>query len=121
VLMGRSSRAYMNQAEIDIARFRIEVDRTRARISADLRRAFQEVKRAESSRDYAHEDLDVAREQVSVNLAQTAEGRLSVAALEQARAVENEKWLAFYSAQRAVEQAQLNVMKQTGTLLAALR
>ena len=120
VLMGRSARAYISKAEADIAELRIQTDHTRARITADLRKGFLEVKRAESSRDYAREDLDVAREQVSVNLAQNDEGRLPISAVEQSRAVEQEKWLAYYEAQHAVDVARLNVLRQTGTLLAAV-
>jgi outer membrane protein len=121
VLMGRSARAYVSQAEADIAKLRIQTDHTRARITADLRKGFLEVKRAESSRDYAREDLDVAREQVSVNLAQNDEGRLPLSAVEQARAAEQEKWLAYYEAQHAVDVARLNILRQTGTLLAAVK
>jgi outer membrane protein len=121
VLMGRSARAYVSQAEADIAKLRIQTDHTRARIAADLRKGFLEVKRAESSRDYAREDLDVAREQVSVNLAQNDEGRLPLSAVEQARAIEQEKWLAYYEAQHAVDVARLNILRQTGTLLAAVK
>jgi outer membrane protein len=121
VLMGRSSRAYVTQAEEDIAKLRIEVDRTRSRITADLRRAFQEVKRAESARDFAREDLDVTREQVTSDLAQNDEGRVPMSVVEQSRALEQEKWLAYYEAQHTVERAKLNVMKQTGTLLAGLK
>ena len=121
VLMGRSSGAYVSQAEQDIAKLRVEVDRTRTRITADLRRAFQEVKRAESARDFAREDLDVAREQVSIDLARSDEGRLPMSAVEQSRAIEQEKWLAYYESQHVLERARLNVMKQTGTLLAGLK
>jgi outer membrane protein len=121
VLMGRASRAYVSQAEADIAKLRIQTDQTRARIAADLRRGFQEIKRAESNRDYAREDLDLAREQVTVNLAQNDEGRLPMSAVEQARAMEQEKWLAYYEAQHAVDVARLNILRQTGTLLAAVK
>jgi outer membrane protein len=121
VLAGRSARAYISQAEADIEKLRIQTDQTRARITADVRRSFQEVKRAESGRDFAREDLDVARDQVSVDLAQNDEGRLPMAAVEQARALEQEKWLAYYDAQHAVEVARLNVLRDTGTLLAALK
>ena len=121
VLAGRSARAYISQAEADIEKLRIQTDQTRARITADVRRSFQEVKRAESGRDFAREDLDVTRDQVSVDLAQYDEGRLPMAAVEQARALEQEKWLAYYDAQHAVEVARLNVLRDTGTLLAALK
>jgi hypothetical protein len=34
---------------------------------------------------------------------------------------EQEKWIAFYDAQHALEKARLNLLRQTGTLVAALR
>lgn len=121
LLIGRSSHAYITQAEDDIAKLRVEADRTRSRITADLRRGYQEVKKAESARDFAREALDVARDEVSVDLARQDEGRVPISVLEQARAEEQEKWLAYYDAQHALERAKLNVMKQTGTLMAGLK
>ena len=121
LIAGRSAKAYISQDETDLAKLRIEVDRTRARITADLRRAFQDVRHAEAVRKYAQADLDVAREQVNVDLAQNGEGRLPMTAVEQARAVENEKWLAYYDAQHQEDRARLNVLHQTGTLLTALK
>jgi hypothetical protein len=38
-----------------------------------------------------------------------------------ARIAENEKWIAFYDAQYAVEKARWNVLRLTGALLAALQ
>src|SRR5262249_45180608 len=121
VLMGRSSRSYITQAESDIAKIKIESDRTRSRITADLRRAFQDIKHAESARDFAREDLDVARMQVSNDLARNDEGRVPISVLEQSRAIEQEKWLAYYESQHILERARLTMMKQTGTLLAGLK
>jgi outer membrane protein len=121
LLMGRSSQAYISQAEADIAKARLEITRTRSRIASDVRRAFQEMKRAESAREVARADRDLAREQVNVDLAQNEEGRLSAAALEQARAIENEKFLAYYEAQHAADRARLNVLRLTGTLAASLK
>jgi hypothetical protein len=37
------------------------------------------------------------------------------------RSQENDKWIAFYEAQSAREKARLNVLKQTGSLLQALK
>jgi outer membrane protein TolC len=121
VLVGRSARAYVTQAEDDIAKLRVQANQTRSRITADIRRTFQEVKRAESARDFAREDLDVAREQVSIDLAKNDEGRAPISAVEQSRAIEQEKWLAYYEAQHTLERAKLNVMRQTGTLLSLVR
>jgi len=121
LLMGRAPSAQASQAEAEVAKLRIEVSRTRARITSDLRRAYQDLKRAESTREVARADLDLAREELTIDLAQMDEGRLPLAKVEEARATENEKWLAYYEAQHAADVARLNVLRQTGTLETALR
>lgn len=121
LLIGRTARAYSSQAEADVAKLRIEVARTRARITADLRRAYSQVKSAESSRELARDDLDVTREELSVDLAQYEEGRLPLATLETLRALENEKFLAYYVSRQTAERARLNVLRLTGALVAALK
>jgi outer membrane protein len=121
LLIGHASAAYVSQSEADVAKLRIEVSRTRTRITADVRRAFQDVRRAEAARDVARADLDLTREQLTIELAQMDEGRLPLAKVEETRAAENEKWLAYYNAQHLAEMARLNVLRQSGTLLAVLR
>ena len=120
LLVGRAARAYATQAEIDVSKLRVEVDRTRARLTADLRRAFQEVKHAESAREVARLDLDLAREQLTVDLALVGEGRIPQAKVEQDHAIENEKWIGYYDAQHTAESARLNVLRQMGTLMEAV-
>ncbi|HVP00086.1 MAG TPA: TolC family protein [Bryobacteraceae bacterium] len=121
ILMGRAAQAYASDAEADMAKIRVEVARTRSRISADLRRAYQQVKSAEASRELARADLDVTREELNVDLAQYEEGRLPLARVEAMRATENEKFLVYYVAQQTAERARLNVLRLTGTLVAALK
>lgn len=121
VLAGRAAEAYAQQSEIDAAKLRLEVTRTRNRITTDIRRAYEDLRRAESGRELARADLDLARDQLSIDLAQYDEGRLPLARVESSRATENEKWLAYYDAQHTSELARLNVLRQTGTLVAALK
>ncbi len=121
LIAGSAAKGYIGQAEAEIAKLRIEADRTRNRLASEMRRSFQEVKRAETNRDDAREDLNLAREQVSVTLAQVDEGRAAPSAVEQARAIEQEKWMAYYAAQHAVEVAKLNVLRDSGTLLATIK
>jgi outer membrane protein len=121
LLVGRSSQAFAAQAEAEVAKLRIEVGRTRSRITADLRRAYQEVKSAESARELARADLDVTREELNVDLSQYQEGKLPLARVEAMRAIENEKFLVYYVSQQGAERARLNVLRLTGTLLAALK
>jgi outer membrane protein TolC len=118
---GRASKAYASQAEADADKIRTEIRRTQSRIAGDLRRAFQDVRRADSVRDVARADLDLAREQISIDLAQMEEGRIPAAKTEQDRATENEKWLALYDAQTVSERTRLGLLRQTGTLLAVLQ
>jgi len=121
LIVGRTAAAQAAQSEEDIAKLRIELDRTRTRITADLRIAYQNLRRSESARDVARADLDLTREELTIDLAQMDEGRLPLATVEALRATENEKWLAYYDAQHSAELARLNVLRQTGTLELALR
>jgi hypothetical protein len=73
------------------------------------------------SREVTQADLDLARESLSVLLAQMSEGRAALRQVEEARIVENEKWLAFYDAQYAAERAKLTVLRETGDLVASLK
>lgn len=121
ILMGRSSRAYVSQAETDQLKIRAELNRTRSRIAADLRRAYLEMKRLEGARELARMELDLAREQLTLDLALMDEGRAPLAKVEASRAAENAKWLGYYEAQSMAERARLDVLRQTGTLQSALK
>ncbi len=121
ILVGRGPRAFVSKAETDQLKIRAELNRTRSRIAADLRRAFLEMKKLEGARELARLELDLAREQLTIDLAQMDEGRSPLAKVEASRATENGKWLAFYEAQSLAERARLDVLRQTGTLQAALK
>ncbi len=109
------------QSESDAARLRLELQAARTRIAIDARHLYQQVKQAESAREVARLDLDVAREQVSVLLAQMQEGRAALRQVEEARLAEDDKWLAFIEGDYALEVARLNLLHETGDLLAAVR
>ncbi len=112
--------AQMAQAEIDINHLKIEMANARNRIAADLQQSFRDAAKSQSAAEVARLDLDVAREQVSVDLAQMQEGRLAMRDLEEARVVENAKWIALYDAQYALEKARWNVLRLTGQLTASV-
>jgi hypothetical protein len=109
------------QAEVDAARLRLELNAARNRISLETRQSYQTVGKAGTAREVARLDLDVAREEVSVLLAQMNEGRASLQQVEQARFNEDEKWIAFYDAQYVAEKAAWDLLRQTGNVLAALQ
>jgi outer membrane protein len=121
VLPGPGIAASVAQAEVEAARLRIEMNAARNRISLDARQGYQTLRKAETARQVARLDLEVARDQVSVLLAQKTEGRASLRQLEEARFIEDEKWIAFYDAQYTAEKAAWDLLRQTGNLVASLQ
>ena len=121
ILTGRSATAYVVQAQADIDKIRAQIGQTRSRITADLQHAYRDIRRTESAEKLARADLDLAREQLSLDLTRYDEGHVTMAQVEASRATEQEKWMVYYDTQHALEVARLNVLRQTGTLVAALR
>jgi outer membrane protein TolC len=108
------------QSESEASRLRAELANARNRISADLQQSFRDVKKAQTAAEVARLDLEVAREQLNVDLAQMQEGRLGLRQVEEARITENDKWIAFYDAQYALEKARWNVLRITGDLVGSI-
>jgi outer membrane protein TolC len=121
LLAGPGAAAAGALAETEAAELRIQFRNTRRRIESDTRQACQDLQQAEAARNLARLDLEVAREQVTLLLAQTQEGRAALRQLEEARVAETDRWIAFYDAGAGLDKARLNVLRQTGELLAALR
>ncbi len=120
VIPPRSAAAQASQGEIELNRMRAQAAGARNRIAVETRRAWRNVAVEERSREVARLALDVAREQVSLLLAQMEEGRASLRQLEEARAAEQERWIEYYEAQASVDRARLELLKNTGTLMAAV-
>jgi outer membrane protein len=120
IFAGASIGAQAAQSEIDVNHLKIEMANARNRIAADLQQSFRDAARSQSAAEVARLDLEVAREQVSVDLAQMQEGRLPMRELEEARVAENAKWIALYDAQYVLEKARWNVLRLTGQLTAGV-
>jgi len=121
ILTGRSATAYVVQAQLDIDRIRAEITRTRGRITGDLQHSYREIRRAETAQKLARADLDLARDQLSLDLSRYDEGQVTMAQVEASRAAEQEKWMVYYDAQHALEVSRLTILRQTGNLVASLR
>jgi outer membrane protein TolC len=109
------------ETEVDLSHLKIELANARNRLSSDLQQSFRAVTKAQTAAEVARLDLELAREQLSVNLAQLQEGRLGMSQVETARLLENDKWIAFYDAQYTLEKARWNVLRLTGALVDAVR
>ncbi|MBV9611157.1 MAG: TolC family protein [Acidobacteriaceae bacterium] len=121
LLVGSASSGLAQQAATDLQKLKVQMDQTRNRILAETRRSYEQWKKAESIRDLAFMQLDLAREQLSVLLAQNQEGRTALKDVEQARLEESNKWMTWYDAEMQVARAKFAILRQTGSLLAAVR
>lgn len=121
LLPGPGVSAQVEQSEADAVRLRTEINAVRNRISLDARQSFRAIQKAETGRDVARQDLDLARDELSVLLAQMGEGRTTLKQVEEARFLEDERWMAFYEAQYAMEKAKWDLLRQTGDLVASLK
>lgn len=120
VFVGSAAKGQIAQAEAEIMQLRTQMNQTRSRIELETQKSYQDLHKAQSESEVARLDLDYAREQVSVLLAQLGEGRATQQKIDEARLNEQEKWIALYDAQHSVAKARLNLLRQTGTLAAAL-
>ena len=121
VFMGAGANAPILQAESDQQHLKSEIDVERNRIALDIHQSYQEIQKSDLARQFAQADLDLARSQLSIVLAQLSEGRATLRQVEEARFTENEKWIAFYDAQFTAQRARFNVLRQTGELRASLQ
>lgn len=121
IFKGKAPEAGKAAAQTDIDKIQVEITRTKNRISSDIDQAYRDVQRFEKTRALRRAMLDAVREELSVLLVQSDEGRATLAQVEAARAKEQEQWIAYYDAQRLVELAKLNVRKATGTILAGIQ
>ncbi len=121
ILVGAAVKGYMAQAQTDMQKIRIQMDQTRNRILSDTRHSYEQWEKAEKLRDLARMQLDLARQDLTVLLAQNGEGRVPLSRVEQARLEESNRWISMYDAETQVTRAKLAILRQTGTLLSAFR
>jgi outer membrane protein len=121
LLIGSASQGLAEQALTDMQKIRIQMAQVRNRIITDTRRSYQQWKKAQSFRDLVRMQLDLAREQMTVYLAQNAEGRMPIRTVEQARLEESDRWIDFYVAETQVKRTQLAILREMGMLVAGMR
>lgn len=109
------------QSDLEVRRIRLQASALRTKIESESRQAWQKVRDAEAYREVAKLDLEVAREQTGILLAQVEEGRAGLKALEEARIAEQDRWVAYDEACYELEKARLEVLRRAGRLTASLR
>jgi outer membrane protein TolC len=121
IFVGTAVKGYAAQALTDLQKMRVQMDQVRNRILSDTRRSYEQWEKAEKIRDLARMQLDLARQDLTVLLAQNGEGRVPLSRVEQARLEESNRWISMYDAETQVTRAKIAILRQTGTLLASLQ
>ena len=120
IVAGPAAQARQAQADSESARLRLEMNHRRNSIALSTRRAYQDIRTAESLREVAKLDFEAARAHSGVILANFEEGKASLRQMEEARFDENEKWILYLDAQHNLEKRRLALLKETGDLIAAV-
>ncbi len=121
LLTGSASAGLAQQTYTDMQKIRVQMDQVRNRIITDTRRSYEVWQKAENIRNLTRMQLDLARQELTVLLAQNNEGRVLLSKVEQARLDESDRWMALFDAETQVTRAKLAILRQMGTLLAVIR
>jgi len=121
LFIGTSIKTATAQLDTDAQHLKIELQSAKEKIAMSVHQSYSGIDRARLASDLAKEGLDLARDQLTLALYQLSDGRTTLREVEQARINESEKWIAFYDAQFGVERARLELLRQTGTLVASLQ
>jgi outer membrane protein TolC len=114
-------KAAVAQIDTDEQHLRVELQSAKDRIAMSVHQSYVGIDRAKLGADLAKEGLELARDQLTLALEQLNDGRATLREVEQARINESEKWIAFYDAQFNQERARLDLLRQTGNLLASIQ
>lgn len=118
---GVGIKASIAQIDTDRKHLQVELESAKTRIQMAVHQAYQGIDRSKLANDLAKQDLDLARQRLTLVLDQLNDGRATLRETEQARIDEGEKWIAFYDAQFNLERARLELLHQTGALVASLQ
>jgi outer membrane protein TolC len=118
---GKSVSSRVGRVALETRELRLRHEATESLVELEAERLHQQVRQAEGIMKLARMELDFTRESLTVQMALLDEGRVDLEAVERARVAENQAWGAFYDSQYDVQKAKLNLLRQTGELVAALR
>jgi outer membrane protein TolC len=103
------AKSYFDEATLELAE-------AKSAVKQGGEQKVQALHEADAAKEVARLDLQLAQQQLQDLQDRFNQGRVTLAQLEQARVLENDKWLAFLDAGLARERAQLNLLQATGQL-----
>ncbi len=110
------TKAAVGMAQINLEAARVNLTNKKTELTADVRQKTRRVREKDAAKEVARLELQLAQQNVAVEQAQFAEGKLNLREVEKARLEENEKWMAYLDANFQKQQAQLELLKTAGQL-----
>jgi outer membrane protein TolC len=121
VFTGKAVSSRVARASVAEREARLQLEARESGIELEAYQLYRQAEQARAAQKLARLELDFARENLSVTLAQFEEGRAAIDAVERARVDEAQAWDRYYDAKHTLEKAQLNLLRRTGELAAALQ
>jgi outer membrane protein len=115
-IFSAQTKAAVGLAKINLEAAQVNLANKRTELSADVRQKTRRVRERDAAKEVARLELQLAQQQVAVEQAQFAEGKLNLREVEKARLEENEKWMAYLDANFQKQQAQLELLRTAGQL-----
>ncbi|OLB34978.1 MAG: hypothetical protein AUH11_15895 [Acidobacteria bacterium 13_2_20CM_57_17] len=115
-IFSAQTKAAVGMAEINLEAARVNLTNKKTELTADVRQKTRRVRERDAAKEVARLELQLAQQNVAVEQAQFAEGKLNLREVEKARLEENEKWMAYLDANFQKQQAQLELLKTAGQL-----
>src|SRR5437660_3793830 len=115
-IFSAQTKAAIGMAEINLEAAKVNLTNKKTELTADVRQKTRRVRERDAAKEVARLELQLAQQNVVVEQAQFAEGKLNLREVEKARLEENEKWMAYLDANFQKQQAQLELLKTAGQL-----
>jgi outer membrane protein TolC len=115
-IFSAQTKAAVGLAQINLEAAKVNLTNKKTELSADVRQKTRRVRERDAAKEVARLELQLAQQQVAVEQAQFAEGKLNLREVEKARLEESEKWMAYLDANFQKQQAQLELLRIAGQL-----
>ncbi len=115
-IFSAQTKAAIGLAQINLEAAKVNLTNKKTELTAEVRQKTRRVRERDAAKEVSRLELQLAQQNVAVQQAQFAEGKLNLREVERARLEENEKWMAYLDANFQKQQAQLELLRTAGQL-----
>jgi len=103
-------------AQVNLDAAKVNFENKRTEVTAEVRQRTRKVRERAAATEVARLELQLAQQDLTLQQALFAEGKLNLRELERSRLAENDKWMAYLDTNFQRQQAQLELLKTAGQL-----